>query len=173
MSHTVRVKIEIRDMEALAAAVADLGGRVLGKGEHRLYQGPVRGLGIQLPGWSYPVVLESSGQIAYDDYHGHWGDVRDLDRLRERYAIRAAEAAAVRLGWYAEVDETGVTIFHPDGGTLRVDASGRVSAHGITGSSCVEASAPIEEGLGRADERVLAPEYYDARAVVRVVEREG
>jgi hypothetical protein len=170
MSHTVTVRVEIRDLDALKAAAERLGARVLGHGTHQLYQGPVTGYAIQLPNWRYPIVI-AGDQVAYDDYNGAWGRASDLDRLREEYAIEVAYRAAQAQGWYCERADGALRIYHPDGAVLRVDAQGTVAVECGAGASCVEISAPIEQALGRAQERVLAPEYYDVQA--RVVVREG
>lgn len=170
MSHTVTVRVEYRDLDALSAAVVALGGTVLGQGEHQLYQGTVSGWGAQLPGWRYPIVL-ADGDLAYDDYRGAWGDTALLERLRERYAVEAARRAASEQGWISEDQPDGsLVIYHPDGGTLQVSPSGEVEAAGFSGAGCVGAAAPIEQALGRPIDRSLAPEYYDARARVVVPE---
>jgi hypothetical protein len=170
VSHTVTVRVEIHDLNALKAAAERLGARVIGHGSHRLYQDSVTGYGIHLPGWTYPIVV-AGGQIAYDNFNGAWGCASDLDRLREEYAIEVAYRAAMAQGWYAERADGALRIYHPDGAVLRVDAQGTVAVECGAGASCVEISAPIEQALGRAQERVLAPEYYDVQA--RVVVREG
>lgn len=171
MSHTVTVRVEYRDLDALAAAVVALGGTVLGEAEHRLYQGSVTGWGAQLPGWRYPIVLTDRGELAYDDYQGHWGDARQLVRLRERYAVEAARRAAEAQGWIAQDQPDGsLVIYHPDGGTLTVSPSGEVAADGFVGGGCVAAAAPIEHALGRADERALKPEYWAEHAKVALPE---
>lgn len=164
MSHTVTVRVEYRNLDALAAAVEALGGTVLGHGQHRLYEGPVTGWGAYLPGWEYPIVL-ADGQLHFDDYGGRWGDVALLDRLRERYAIEAARRAAQDLGWIVEDQADGsIVIYHPSGGTLTVSPSGEVAASGFVGASCTDAAAPIEQAMGRPGERTLAPEYYQEHA---------
>lgn len=171
MSHTVTVRVEYRDLDALAAAVVTLGGKVLGQAAHRLYEGSVYGWGAQLPGWRYPIVLGEDGVLAYDDYEGRWGDVQALTRLRERYAIEAARRAAEAQGWIAQDQPDGsLLIYHPDGGTLTVSSSGEVAADGFVGGGCIEAAQPIEQALGRPSERSLRPEYWAERAKVALPE---
>ncbi len=49
MSHTVKVKIELKNRQALEQGVLDLGGAALGEGVHRLYAGLEEGFGFTLP----------------------------------------------------------------------------------------------------------------------------
>lgn len=172
MSHTVRVKIQLRNEAALRAAVEALGGRWLGQGVHSLFQGPEEGLGFRLPGWRYPLVVKSSGELAFDDYNGHWGDRRDIEKLKRRYALEAARLKCEELGWYCELQGDGekLVVYHPDGGTLEVLADGTVDATGFLGASCEKASQPLEEALGLRADQIKKPEYLAQEAEVRVVE---
>ena len=65
MSHTVKVRVELRDRDSLARAVVALGGEVLGQGTHRLFAGPEEGFGFKLKDWHYPLVLKENGELAY------------------------------------------------------------------------------------------------------------
>ena len=53
-----------------------------------------------------------------------------------------------------------VLIHHPDGGDIRVTASG-VDASMFTGASCIEACAGLEAALGGSQERMLKAEYFN------------
>jgi hypothetical protein len=171
-SHTTTVKVEFRSMSALARAVERLGGRAIGEGSHRLYSSTEAGYAVQLPGWRYPIVARSDGQLAMDHYNGSWGDPRDIDRLTRVYILEAAREAADAIGWMIVAeDDSAITIAHPDGGTLTVHADGWCEAAGFCGADC-HATAPIEEALGRPIERLHTLEYYAERARVRAREEE-
>lgn len=163
MSHTVKVKVEFKDTGALARAVELMGGAVIGQGQHELYSGSEPGWGFTLPGWQYPLILRADGSLAFDDYHGYWGNVADLDRLKAEYALGAAEVAAQAQGWYCERVSGELMIYHPDGGVLRVNAEGTVDASQFTGPNCVLAAAPIEQALGTAGGHELKPEFYQVK----------
>lgn len=122
MSHTVKVKVQLRNKTALGISVVELQGTVLGDGTHNLYQGQEIGYGFTLPRWSFPLVLKESGELAYDDYHGIWGNPADIDVLTQRYSIQVAKAAADAQGWMTERVGGSLLIFHPDGGTLTISA---------------------------------------------------
>jgi hypothetical protein len=171
MSHTVTVQIEFRNKDALVAAVQRLGWRVLGEGTHGLFSTSESGLGIQIPGWRYPIVIKGDGTIALDDYNGQWGNRADIEKLRAEYALEAARLAAEAQGWYCERVDGKLVIYHPDGGTITVDATGAVDASGFMGASCAKATEPIETALGVRREQVLKKEYLHENANVQVKER--
>jgi hypothetical protein len=45
------------------------------------------------------VVELSSGQIQYDNYEGRWGDGRELDRVRQAYAVEKTRLEARKAGY--------------------------------------------------------------------------
>lgn len=65
----------------------------------KLYSGWVTGLAVQLPGWVYPVVCNlPSGELQFDNFHGRWGDQRDLDRFLQAYAVEKTKIEARKKG---------------------------------------------------------------------------
>jgi len=159
--------VELRDRDSLARAVVALGGEVLGQGTHRLFAGPEEGFGFRLKDWHYPLVLKENGELAYDDYNGHWGNVADIDRLREGYAMQAARQAAEAQGWLCEEVGGGLVVYHPDGGTLTVRPDGTVDASGFEGCGCTTATEVIEHALGTRQEERLKDSYFAERAHVQ------
>jgi hypothetical protein len=58
------------------------------------------GLLVQLPGWRYPVVVDTaSGTIQYDNYNEHWGKQVELNRLLQAYACEVAKLEARKKGY--------------------------------------------------------------------------
>jgi len=170
VSHTVKVKIEMKNTDALTRAAIALGGQVLGQGTHRLYSSQEDGFAIKLPGWQYPVIAKTDGTLAYDDYQGHWGNVRDIETLKSRYAIEAARLECERLGWYCEEQNNSLIVYHPDGGTLTIGESGEIDASGFSGSSCSDATSPLERALGKTTESVKKNEYWHEYAKIQCQE---
>jgi hypothetical protein len=170
MSHTVKVNIELNNREALLAAVQRLNWRVLGEGSYELFSSSESGLGIQIPGWRYPIVIKDNGTVAFDDYNGCWGNRADIEKLRAEYAIETARLAAEAQGWYCERVDGKLVIYHPDGGTITVDATGAVDASGFMGVSCAKATEPIEAALGARREQIIKKEYLHESANVRAKE---
>jgi len=110
MSHIVTVKCQIRDPVALAAACRRLGLVEPVQGTAELYSGQASGLIVNLPGWRYPVVIDTAtSEIRFDTYNGAWGDKCQLDRLMQAYACEVAKLEARRQGH--QVSETQL----PDG----------------------------------------------------------
>ena len=164
MSHTVTVKIEMKNPAVLRAAAEALGGQWLGHGTHNLFSTQTAtGNGFTLPGWRFPLVAQDNNELAFDDYNGEWGNVADLDKLKTRYAIEAARAEAQNQGWYAEDQPDGtLLIYHPDGGTLLVTPAG-IDANGFTGAACSAASEPIARAIGQETGSTQKPEFNATR----------
>jgi hypothetical protein len=106
LSHTITRRCDVTNAEALERACKPLGATFLGRGGHKLFEGTARGLGVQLPGWKFPVVYDdATAEVRYDDYHGRWGNVNDLDRVRQQYAAACSELYFERAG-YPHATET-------------------------------------------------------------------
>lgn len=100
MSHIVTVTTQIRNPLAVAAACTRLGLAPPVQGTAQLYSGQATGLIVQLPGWTYPAVLDTTnGQIAYDNYRGAWGAPAELDRFQQAYAIELCRLEARKRGY--------------------------------------------------------------------------
>jgi hypothetical protein len=162
-SHTVTIDVKFSNVDAFAAAVAELGGKFIGRGSHNLFGTMVAGFGATLPNWRYPIVAKFDGSVAFDNYNGKWGDESDVNRLRSEYAIAAAKLAAEQLGWQCErAGDGSLIIFHPNGGTLTVDASGAVDANGFNGVGCHDAASIIGAAIGKPVEFTAKAEFYNA-----------
>ncbi len=99
MSHIVTIKTEIRDPAALAAACRRLGLAEPIAGTARLFSGQANGLIVNLPGWRYPIVIDTaSAEVRYDNFNGHWGGQSQLDRLMQAYAVEKARLEARKAG---------------------------------------------------------------------------
>lgn len=99
MSHLVSIQTQLRDPGAIAAACERLKLATPVPGTAKLFSGEATGLLVQLPGWQYPVVIDTAvGTIKLDDYEGHWGDRKELDRLLQTYAVEKAKIEARRKG---------------------------------------------------------------------------
>lgn len=175
-SHTARIRVEYTDLAALEQAVKNIGGQWLGVGTHRLFEDDHQGNGFYLPFangrerngvamWNYPIVLEESGQLAYDDYGGRWGDVNQLKALEQEYAYVKAELAAQVQGWQTERTSQGVTIYHPSGGSLTVSSAGQVEMQGFHGKGCHEALMTLGLPL---DDMQATSEYVQEKAQCQI-----
>ncbi len=88
MSHLVSINTKLRDPAAISAACQRLHLPAPVQGKAQLFSGEVAGLIVQLPAWQYPVVIDTqSGTINYDNFQGHWGEQKELDRLLQAYAV--------------------------------------------------------------------------------------
>ena len=93
------IKTEIKDPVALAAACTRLGLKPPVQGTARLYSSAATGQIVELPGWVYPVVVDTEKRlIEFDNYQGAWGDAKELDKLLQSYAIEKAKLEARKQG---------------------------------------------------------------------------
>lgn len=107
MSHTTTVTgLKITDLRALAQAVQRIQGASLETyvkpQEMRLFDGkaiPNITASVKLPGWQYPVHIDSTGNAHFDNYNGRWGAPETLDRLKQGYATQKAASLARANGY--------------------------------------------------------------------------
>ena len=99
MSHLVTIRTEVRDPAAVAAACARLNLAAPVTRTVRLFNAEVTGLTVALPDWRYPVVCRTeTGELQYDNFEGRWGDLAQLDRFRQAYAVEKVKLEARKQG---------------------------------------------------------------------------
>ncbi len=99
MSHIVSITTEVRDPDGVVAACRRLGLAPPVHATATLFSGEATGLLVRLPDWLYPVVIDpATAKIQYDNYNGHWGDSRQLDRFLQAYAVEKARLEARKRG---------------------------------------------------------------------------
>jgi hypothetical protein len=100
MSHIVSIQAKLRDPAAVAAACHRLGLAAPTQGTAQLFEGDATGLLVQLPGWQYPVVIDTAtGEIRFDNFGGRWGEQAQLDRFLQMYAVEKAKLEARKKGY--------------------------------------------------------------------------
>ena len=99
MSHIVSIQTKVKDPVAIRAACERLQLHPPHQGEAKLFSETKAGWIVQLPDWRYPIVCQTdSGEVAYDNYEGHWGDRSKLDQFLQSYAVEKAKLEARRKG---------------------------------------------------------------------------
>src|SRR5450755_4146046 len=97
MSHIVTIQTQVRDTIALAAACRRLGLSEPKRETVELFSGQATGLAVRLPNWQYPVIVDvAAGALHFDNFEGHWGEQKELDRLLQAYAVEKAKLEARR-----------------------------------------------------------------------------
>ena len=100
MSHIVTIATQVRDAEAIRSACRRLGLAAPVQGTTKLFTSSATGLAVQLPGWHYPVVCQvDTGRVQFDNYGGHWGEQKELDRFLQAYAVEKAKIEARKKGY--------------------------------------------------------------------------
>jgi hypothetical protein len=99
VSHIVQIQTQVRDPAAVRAACERLKIPAPTEGKFRLYATRAEGLGVQLPGWRYPIVCNpATGEVKFDNFGGHWGKQQELDGFMQAYAVEKAKIEARRQG---------------------------------------------------------------------------
>jgi len=99
LSHIVTIKTEIRDATAIQAACQRLGIALPIQGKAKLFSGEVEGWTVQLPGWQYLIVCDTTaGTVHYDNFQGRWGDQKHLNKFLQMYAVEKAKIEARKKG---------------------------------------------------------------------------
>jgi hypothetical protein len=99
LSHIVTITTEVRDAAAVQAACRRLQLPEPSHGTFRLFSGEAAGLGVNLPGWKYPIVCDlASGQVRYDNYSQRWGEQKHLDAFLQSYAVERTKIESRRQG---------------------------------------------------------------------------
>jgi hypothetical protein len=100
VSHIVQIQTEVRDPTAVAAACRRLALPESVHGTATLFSGEATGLLVKLPGWLYPVCIDTaSGTLKFDNYGGSWGDQEHLDKFMQAYAVERAAIEARKKGY--------------------------------------------------------------------------
>jgi hypothetical protein len=100
MSHVVSIQTKLHDPISIAAACQRLSLAAPVQGTAHLFSGEATGLIVQLPGWEYPVIIDTlSGTVRYDNYGGAWGAQVELDHFLQMYAVERAKLEARRKGY--------------------------------------------------------------------------
>lgn len=103
MSQTRTATVDLRRMDVLSVVCRRLGiehkvpekpdDPHAGVGSVTLFERtPIKARGwFKLPNWRYPIVVEQgTNKVLYDDYEGQWGDVKELEKFTQQYALEGA-----------------------------------------------------------------------------------
>jgi TDG/mug DNA glycosylase family protein len=161
MSSTVKAKIRFTNLEALDAAARVMGGKALGRGEHRLFGRAEKGFAALLPHWNYPIVASEDGNLVFESDRRQ-GQQKDLERFRMWYVFSVAGITARQNRWSTEFNiGSGTMIIRPaDGGTLVIGREGVIGCDSVMGAD--EALRQLEEALDPKPQPVAeaAPELH-------------
>ncbi len=182
-SHTARIACDYDDPTTLEAAVKACGGIWYGYGRYDMHDSIQHGYRFRLQMkdgnpltrtagrmhkeddgktyWYHACVLTDSGELAYDEFGGSWGDVAQLSRLKSEYVWTKAKTAADAIGWLHSQTADTLTVYHPHGGRVEITSAGAVEAHDFHGVGCAEAIEAIAPG---ALDLTAKPELYEAAA---------
>jgi hypothetical protein len=100
MSHIASIDIELKDIEALKEACKRLNIKFENVENYKFYDGTRKsGLAIHLPNSKYPMVLDNNGKAYFDNYNGRWGDLAELDKVKDHYGLELTKRQAKVKGY--------------------------------------------------------------------------
>jgi hypothetical protein len=100
MSHIVRIRTQVRDLQAIQSACARLNWPAPQQRTATIFRTEATGIAIQLPDWLYPVVCDTTtGDLKYDKFNGRWGAESHLYRFLQAYAVERAKLEARKQGF--------------------------------------------------------------------------
>jgi len=149
------MSVEMKNWDLVAKAAGDVEARVIGQ-VHATRFGS--GFAVHLKNWNYNIVIDKEGHASFDNYGGRWGNIDELKKLQEAYALRAAEKVCQDQGWYCETQNGSLIITHPTGGVITISGT-TIDATGFSGEVCAAATAEIEKAMGIESSRTLKPQY--------------
>jgi len=99
MSHIVEVRTEVRDIAAVKSACRRRKLAEPTMGTFQLFTTKATGLGVQLPQWRFPIVIDlPNGRVSYDNFEGRWGKPEELNRFLQAYAVEKATLESRKAG---------------------------------------------------------------------------
>ena len=119
MSHSLSVKASILEMDTLRKALSKLDFVIKAITETHdvdLYDRTLKDAlaEIELKGWKYPIAVDATGNLVYDDYKGNWGNVDDVHEINQEYSSQIASDELQAQGIFAHsrtTNEAGELIF--------------------------------------------------------------
>jgi len=133
MSHTATINIDVKDPQVVIKTAQRLGYETT-EGECRMYDGTtVSGTQVKLPGWRYPVVIDTDaeweetlsdgtvvtrkGRVFSDNYNGSWGDQKYMDEFTQIYGVEKASHEASLAGYTC----SEAIVLHPETGAEEIE----------------------------------------------------
>ena len=99
MSHIVQIETEVRDAVAGEAAWRRLGRKSPTPGTPQRLSAGGPGVLVEFAAWRYPIVCNPvSGKVQFDNFEGHWGELVQLHRFLQAYAVEKARLEAHKQG---------------------------------------------------------------------------
>lgn len=171
MSHFTKITAEIKDLEALRRAAANMNLSLESNTACRYYYGSeIREHVVKLPG-KYDVAIESRGDGSYDlDADFYEGHVEKIIGPQGSELLRQYSIEKLKI----EAKKNGYKVYDAGGGALKLmdknsggkaivsigdDGKINVETSGFKGQSCMNFGI-IEKALGHIDSIKKKPEYY-------------
>ena len=108
MSHCTTIDVKIKDINILKKVCKKLNLEMKENSKFRFYDGKTEcGTEIKLPNWQYPIIIKNNGEVIFDNYNGNWGDIKELNLLKQHYAVEKTKLIAIKNGYTFQEKQIG------------------------------------------------------------------
>lgn len=108
MSHTTTIDVKLKDVNIIKKVCKKLNLPIEENAKVTFFDGKMEvGTKVQLPGWRYPICIKRSGEVLFDDYNGVWGDKKELNLLKQHYAVEKTKLVAIKNGYTFQEKQVG------------------------------------------------------------------
>jgi hypothetical protein len=100
MSHTTTINLEIKSLTALKQACMETKVPYQEHADVTLFDGAIIKdcFSFTPKEWRYPVAAKD-GALHFDNYKGAWGDIAELNKVKQRYGVNVQKEAARARGY--------------------------------------------------------------------------
>lgn len=93
MSHAATTQTEFKQEQHIRHAAEICGAKYEAEvKERRVSNKTAVGRAVHLDGWYLPIVIAEDGTVTYDDYRGHWGDMKKFEQFKQAYEVSVSMA---------------------------------------------------------------------------------
>ena len=114
MSQLVTLDIKLSNINTIILVCKRLKWNYTEDASQQFYDKSIaHGLKVEIPGWKYPIIIENSGTVRFDNYNGSWGEDSHLGLLKQAYALEGSRAllASQGMSLYETVnDDNSITL---------------------------------------------------------------
>jgi len=111
MSHCTTIDVKMKDVNVIKKVCKKLNIPFSEKTTTRFYDGKAAtGTEVKLNGWKYPININSSGEVIFDNYEGWWGDIKELNLFKQHYAVEKTKSIAIKNGYTFQEKQIGNNI---------------------------------------------------------------
>lgn len=108
MSHCTTIDVKCKDVTIIKKVCKKLNLPFTENKITHFYDGKnAIGTEVKLPNWEYPININSTGEIVFDNYNGNWGSIKELNLFKQHYAVEKTKMIAIKNGYTFQEKQVG------------------------------------------------------------------